>query len=356
MKVTWSERAGSPCLRIEDETIAALRGPAAPSVESLARRITILPHDLLAANDRIAALQSLPGTFALGEDGLYFSPRFPFMEGVSYAVLLDHHHVATVERSARPSTAVTEVVSVFPSGSVLPVNALRLYVHFSSPMTEGWAQRAVRVSRADDREPLEGVFLEMTPELWDPARTRLTLLFDPGRIKRGLAPNLEAGYPLVEGHSIVVTVDAAFPDAAGRPLRGDVTRRYDVGPPVRTRVDPTTWRYQHPCCDSLDPLVVEFDRPLDRAILDHSLWVCEAAGEPLRGRTSVGAGERSWRFEPQRPWRRQNSYALVIDPRLEDLAGNSLRRIFDRDLSRAEDDPPPALATEVAFTCSGSVR
>jgi len=46
----------------------------------------------------------------------------------------------------------------------------------------------------------------------------------------------------------------------------------------------------------------------------------------------------------------------VIDPRLEDLAGNSLRRIFDRDLSRAEDDPPPALATEVAFTCSGSVR
>ena len=196
-------------------------------------------------------------------------------------------------------------------------------------------------SRADDREPLEGVFLEMTPELWDPARTRLTLLFDPGRIKRGLAPNLEAGYPLVEGHSIVVTVDAAFPDAAGRPLRGDVTRRYDVGPAVRTRVDPTTWRYQHPCCDSLDPLVVEFDRPLDRAILEHSLWVCEAAGEPLRGRTSVGAGERSWRFEPQRPWSRQNSYALVIDPRLEDLAGNSLRRIFDRDLSRAEDDPPP---------------
>ena len=65
MKVTWSERAGGPCLRLEDETITALRGPAAPSVESVARRITILPHDLVAANDRIASLQSHPGTFTL---------------------------------------------------------------------------------------------------------------------------------------------------------------------------------------------------------------------------------------------------------------------------------------------------
>jgi hypothetical protein len=115
------------------------------------------------------------------------------------------------------------------------------------------------------------------------------------------------------------------------------------------------WRYQHPRCDSLDSLVVEFDRPLDRAILEHSLWVHEVAAEPLHGRTTVGAGERSWRFEPQRPWG-QNFYALTIDPRLEDLAGNSLRRVFDRDLCRAEDDPPAAIPTEVAFTCSGSVR
>jgi hypothetical protein len=222
-------------------------------------------------------------------------------------------------------------------------------------MSGGGIYDHVRLREAGGGD-LDKPFLELDEELWDGAGKRFTLFFDPGRIKRGLAPNLEAGYPLVEGHSILVTVDAAFPDAAGRPLRGSVTRRYDVGPPVRARVDPTMWRYQHPRGDSLDPLVVEFDRPLDRAILEHSLEVREAAGEPFRGRAIVGGGERSWRFEPQRPWSGQNSYVLAIDPRLEDLAGNSLRRVFDRDLSRAEDDPSPALSTEVAFMCSGSAR
>ena len=51
-----------------------------------------------------------------------------------------------------------------------------IYVHFSSPMSEGWAARAVRVLRADNDEPLEGVFLAMEPELGDRERRRLTLL------------------------------------------------------------------------------------------------------------------------------------------------------------------------------------
>jgi len=269
VKVTWFERAGGLCLRIEDETIAALRGPAAPSVESLARRITILPHDLVAANDRIAALQSLPGTFALEDDGLYFSPRFPFVEGVSYAVLLDHHHVATVEPSARPSTAVTEVVAIFPSGSVLPVNALRLYIHFSSPMTEGWAQRAVRVSRADAREPLEGVFLEMTPELWDPARTRLTLLFDPGRIKRGVKPLEDVGPALEAGKRYTLRIDRNWKDAAGNPLLGNFQKVFQVAPPDRQPPDPNAWKIEAPKPETTEPLQVSFAQPLARPA---ALW------------------------------------------------------------------------------------
>ena len=67
-------------------------------------------------------------------------------------------------------------------------------------MSEGFAARGVQVLRADSGQPLQGVFLTMDPELWDPERRRLTLLLDPGRIKRGLVPNLEAGYPLNEGN------------------------------------------------------------------------------------------------------------------------------------------------------------
>jgi hypothetical protein len=244
----------------------------------------------------------------------------------------------------------TEVVAVYPSTEELPVNQLKLYVYFSSPMSEGWAARAVQVRRADNHTPLEDVFLAAEPELWDRERQRLTLLLDPGRIKRGLAPHQEAGYPLIEGVPVIVTIISEFRDAAGRPLRADAQRRYQIGPPVRVRVVPSKWRCYYPAAGSMDPLIVEFDRPLDHALLQHSLWVNRADGRALAGRGSVGPGERSWRFEPQAPWEK-GQHQLVIDSWLEDLAGNSLIRVFDRDLTQAEDDPTDTRPVAIDFTC-----
>ncbi len=42
-------------------------------------------------------------------------------------------------------------------------------------------------------------------------------------------------------------------------------------------------------------------------------------------------------FQPRAGWER--GYRVTVDPYLEDLAGNSLRRVFDRDLGRPEDAP-----------------
>jgi hypothetical protein len=40
--------------------------------------------------------------------------------------------------------------------------------------------------------------------------------------------------------------------------------------------------------------------------------------------------ERLWELTPSRPWP-AGRYAIVVDPVLEDLAGNNLRRPFDRE-------------------------
>ena len=42
----------------------------------------------------------------------------------------------------------------------------------------------------------------------------------------------------------------------------------------------------------------------------------------------------------------------MVDPRLEDLAGNSIIRVFDRDLLRAEDAPTDARHVAIDFTCT----
>ena len=299
------------------------------------------------------SIPGMAGTFERDGDALVFTPRFLFVEGLRYVLVVDGHAVGSLERPVAPPPAPTMVAGMFPTGGSVPVNLLRLYVQFSASMSEGCAARAVTIANAATGQPLLHALLDMTPELWDPARTRLTLFLDPGRIKRGLVPNLEAGYPLVEGRAIVITVGATFKDAAGQPIAEAFSRRYDVGPAVSTRIDPARWIVNTPAAGSGQALQVGFDRPLDRALLARSLTVRDASGDIVEGDAHIAAGERSWSFRPRHPWggaitgmgsgtqagTGACAYVLAVDTRLEDVAGNSVLRVFDRDLTRREDDP-----------------
>jgi hypothetical protein len=173
-------------------------------------------------------------------------------------------------------------------------------------------------------------------------------LLDPGRLKRGLAPHLDVGYPLEPGREVELVVDAAYPDAAGRPLVAPTTRRFKVAPSLRGRVDPARWRLTPPRPRSADPLRVAFDRPLDHALAARCLEVLDAASRPVAGSTALAEGERGWRFVPALPWG-LGHHRLIVAPELEDVAGNSVIRPFDRDLSRPEDDPAAPGAVVLSF-------
>ena len=362
LELAWSEHQGHECIRVQGWTETELQELTSLAPSELDQRLVVFPSEFIESGTHIYALQPFTGSFKTDGTAICFVPRFPFLDGTSYSLVVgsltearnqETPEIWTIKRLPRAGEATTNVLGIYPSAHELPVNQLKFYVHFSSPMSEGWAARAVHVRRADNDEPLSGVFLAMEPELWDRERRRLTLLLDPGRIKRGLVPNAEAGYPLIEGVPITVTVDTEFRDAGGRPLRNGGDRRYEVGPALRARVDPADWRCHCPAAGSTHPLTVEFARPLDHALLEHSLWVDDPAGAALAGRGSAGPGERSWRFEPQLPWK-EGPHLVVVDPRLEDLAGNSLIRVFDRDLTRAEDGPSDSRQVAIEFTCTPS--
>ena len=360
LELAWSEHQGRTCLGVRGWTEAEFHELRALAAPELGRRLAVLPSEVVEAGANLGGIQPTAGRFETAQDAVWFVPRFPFLDGTSYSLVVawvpeemgaDSLEVWTLHRPALDSTPTTDVVAVYPTVDELPVNQLKLYVHFSSPMSEGWALRSVHVSRADSDEPLEDVFLTMEPELWDRERRRLTLLLDPGRIKRGLVPNEEAGYPLIEGVPVIVTIKPEFRDATGQPLRAGAERRYQVGPPLRVRVNPSDWRLHCPSPGSTEPLTVEFDRPLDHALLGHSLWVTNAAGVSLAGQGSTGPRERSWHFELKSRWD-EGRYLVKVDPQLEDLAGNSLIRVFDRDLTQAEDAPIVAGQFAIEFTCS----
>jgi hypothetical protein len=280
----------------------------------------------------------MAGRFEVVGDEIRFTPRFPLVPGTAYSLLVGGIERAFVTVPAIANPATTRVVALHPSAPVVPLNLLKVYIEFSAPMSEGFAARLVGVRRADDGRPLPGVFLPGETELWDRARRRLTMLLDPGRIKRGLGPHAALGYPLEAGVPIVVSVTAGFLDERGAPLIEGIERQYAVGPAVRSHVDPGAWRVYSPPAGSRRRFVVSFDRPLDHALLDHCLDVVDDSGRPVAGAARTATDDAGWSFEPRAAWQAA-TYRLVVDARLEDLAGNSLRRVFDRDLTRIDDTP-----------------
>jgi hypothetical protein len=286
------------------------------------------------------------GTFTTEGAVLVFRPRHPFAPGTTYALVgrADGRPAGLLTYPAAGQRPRAVVTAIHPGARAVPVNLLRVYVHFSAPMSEGLALRGVRLEDAATGEELPGALLPMEPELWDPARTRLTVLLDPGRIKRGLAPHEEACYPLVAGRTVRLVVDPALRDATGAPLAGAAQREYAVGPAVRRLVDPAQWAVARVTPATRDPLRVRFDRPLDHALALRCLHVADAHGGRVAGETTLADDGLDWVFVPRTPWPAA-ALALAVAPELEDLAGNSVVRVFDRDLTDPAHEPPavPAL-------------
>jgi hypothetical protein len=289
----------------------------------------------------------LLGRYRVEGRELLFEPRFPLRPGRQYRAVLRGSAPGGEPGARGQLTRVfavpgvggppTIVAAVYPSGDVLPENQLKFYLHFSAPMTQGVAFRHLRL--LDGRgQPDELPFVDVGQELWDRSGTRLTLLLDPGRIKHGLKPREEQGPILHEGDEHTLVIDAAWPDAHGRPLAKPHEKRFRVGPPDAVQPDVARWRLAAPPAGSREPLGVDFDEPLDRAMLLRVLVVLGPEGRPVEGEPSVANQERRWRFTPKAAWR-PGAHRIEVEATLEDLAGNSLERPFEVDLFERVDGP-----------------
>ncbi len=285
-------------------------------------------------------------------DHLRFVPRFAFEPGLDYTafwqgpgpVVVTTFALAAVRRE--PST---RVVAVYPSGDEVPANLLRVYLHFSAPMSRGEAAARVRLVGGDG-QVIAGPFVAPDHELWNPASDRLTLLLDPGRIKREVGPNLAVGPPLTQGREVRLVVDAAWLDAEGTPLAAAFEKLWRVGAPDRHSPAPATWRLDPPTGPE-GALEIAFDGPLDHALALRLLTVRGPGDEALDGIAAIAPAEGSWSFQPSGPWQ-PGTHQLEVDPALEDPSGNSVARPFETAVG-AGDGGGEAEAVRIAFEVAG---
>lgn len=321
-------RAGEPVLAWKADGPAQATGrfearplPAdSPALKSPEKHLSV----------RVEAGPGLLGTWGAEGTTAWFRPRFPLAPGVRHTVRLDTANgsrpVVLEFTVPVPKSAPTTVVSAHPSGPSIPENTLRFYLVFSAPMRRGEAYRHIRIVRDDGHVP-DLPFLELDEELWDPSGTRLTLLIDPGRIKRGVKPLIDLGPVFEAGRKYSLRVDPAWQDANGNPLAAGHSQNYSVAPAIRERIDPASWEIVPPR-SATDPLTVRFPRALDKALAERLIRVVDQAQVAVAGNAEASTGETSWRFKPKAPWR-SGQYHLTIDPALEDPAGNRPDRLFD---------------------------
>jgi hypothetical protein len=289
-----------------------------------------------------ADVPPLAGSYSIESGELVFHPRFPLAPGLHVRAVFHPPQEDLVEAEfdipkVSPPKPSAYVEHVYPSGSTLPANALKLYVYFSAPMSRGNSWAHIRLLR-EDGSVVPAPFLELDQELWDRENRRFTILFDPGRIKRGLASLEEAGPALEPDRSYTLVISRSWLDGRGAPLVEEFRKTYRVMSDDRVPPDPANWKITTPRAGTSNPLVIRFPEPLDYALLQHEIGLSPA----VVGTVSVGENETEWRFTPQSPWSR-GDYKIVIRTDLEDLAGNHILRAFDVDTF---DPITPRLAAE----------
>ena len=284
--------------------------------------------ELIVSVDQPGAPPMMGTTNVTGGE-VIFTPRFPLSPGLRYRAEWRPASGEPVRASfelPRAQTAPTAFVErIYPTAGLLPENQLKFYIHFSAPMSRGEAARHIRLLGPDGaagRLP----FLLLEDELWDRDGRRLTLFFDPGRIKRGLVPHNESGMAIVAGQRYTLVIDAGWRDATGLPLKEEFRKEFMGAPADRTSPDPKSWIVRAPKAGTRDALSVEFPEAMDHALLLRMIGV-----QGVHGAVEVDREERRWLFTPADPWKR-GAHALSIDAALEDLAGNKIGKLFDVDV------------------------
>jgi hypothetical protein len=270
----------------------AIRGIKMPE-HKLSSRLQI---ELVRPGERTPVL----GEYKLNDEEIKFEPLVPLTRNMRYEVFLDE-------------------------------NLLKMYFEFSAPMIEGRSLQYITLLR-DGGDTLRNTFLDLQPELWNADGTVLTLWLDPGRIKRDLIPNKELGTPLHPNEKYTLHVDSDWQSKEGQSLsksywKSFVTKgRDDESPDIHA------WQIISPPSETKVALEIHLEEPLDYYLLKETLTVQNSKREVVPGSIEVSSDERILKFVPSIEWT-AGTFSIHIEDRLEDLSGNNLHHVFDREIN-----------------------
>ena len=287
------------------------------------------------------------GSYEADNRSVRFIPRFDFVEGQDYVIRVQHqsedkgvfYNLTPFKIQANTPVVKPEVTAIYPSGDILPENVLRFYIHFSTPMQPHVAFDYIKLVDASGNVD-DAAFMKFKQELWSEDRRRLTVLIDPGRIKRNVSTNLSLGPALHKGESYTLVVEEGWPTANGTEALAGFSKSFFVSDALRELPTTENWEITAPAIRTKDALEIKLDRPFDHQLLHKDIKVFSAAGEAIQGESSIGNHETEWYFQPNEAWVNEQIY-IVVNSELEDVAGNNFRDLLDHSIEIETRDRSP---------------
>lgn len=260
-------------------------------------------------------------------NGLQFTPTLPFQKGNAYiSVCKDDRFEFEIPISENYERA--RIKHIYPSADTLPSNLLKFHVHFSRPMSSiGY----IHVELIDsDGKIIERAILKEIPELWNDDQSQLTIWIEPGRIKRGLGPNLELGPVLIQDEHYTLSISSSFRDKNGVPMEKTYTKNFVAGGDDREKLKIDDVQLNYYESNETGYLSVKFSEAVDFASSIANLIIVDAAKHIVNGDWRLREDSEAI-FDPHDKLE-QGNYQLLLNSVIEDLAGNNFLRNFDHEV------------------------
>lgn len=276
---------------------------------------------------------AVQGRHTIEDDYLFFSPYFPFERGMNYVVRTkdadvdSNYSYQSFQVGKKLAVDKAAVVSIYPSANELPENLLRFYLYFNTPMKKGQALKYIQL--IDSSGNIDNhAFMEFKQELWSADGKRLTLLFDPGRIKRGVSTNMELGPALLEGNQYKLAISGTWQDVYGQELSVTTTKEFVVGKAYRQQIKVNELEIKKPAANSDDTLSIYFDRIIDHALVQSMIRIEDENNNLIVGYWGTSEEEKTIQFIPEKAWKK-GTYRIIMDSSMEDVSGNNLNNLLD---------------------------
>ena len=278
--------------------------------------------------------RAILGKFSSDNSALLFEPLIPLTPGLTYHILQNDQLIGQLLVPFNKNEKGPELLAIYPQLDTLPENLLKFYVHFSKPMRSGESLQFIHLLDKK-QDTLRNVFLNLQPELWDTTSTVLTLWLDPGRIKRGLTLNRSLGNPLKMNETYHLVISSTWKGQNGLKLAQTYRKTFVAGKRDDLAPDLKQWQLQVPRSSTTTPLEIKTRETLDHYLLSESIGIVDQNNSLIKGKISLDKKDQQVLFVPSKPWKAQR-YRLQVDARLEDLSGNNLNRVFDRDITKSK--------------------